>query len=276
MLPRFSCSVLLLVFLAGCKNHDPIRQNMIDVRPRPVDREQKPVLDHPVTVEVVDARPDWERRSFDGTFSLIPLERLDPAPKQLLRAELQACAGDLLEKPRTVRLELQSLRVVNSAEDPFIHKTRDYTWPIFPMFAGGGPEAAVAAVACIGIMGAVVAGVWSYDQATELIHAYRHAHGRPPEMGEDHAPGVTCDLRAIVVSDWPDGQHREIALREVINHAPQTSERAPAYSTADALRDAVNGVCRQLACDWHERILNPASNAGSSIVVPVYTAYSGN
>jgi hypothetical protein len=280
MLPRLSGLALLLVLLAGCKNHDPIRQNMIDVRPSPIEREQAPALDHPVTIEVVDARPDWERRPFDGTCSLIPLERLDPAPEQLLKAELQSSAGDLPDLPSAVRLEIQSFRVVNSTEDPFIHETHSCRSPITPIFpdgiGGGGPWMAAVAVACLGILGTAVVGIWTYDQATELIHAYRHAHGRPPEMGESYARGVTCDLRAVVVSDWPNGEHREIALREVINHAPQASERTPAYTTADAVRDAVNGVCRQLACDWHERILNPASSAGSGVVVPVYTAYSGN
>ena len=56
----------------------------------------------------------------------------------------------------------------------------------------------------------------------------------------------------------------------------QDLEYAPRYTTQDAVRDCVRGVCEQLARDWRERLLHPASSAGTGKVEPVFTAHSTN
>jgi hypothetical protein len=275
---RLLVYLLLLTLVSGCNRQEiATRFWLKDLPDKPAQL--------PGEVTVQDTRPEWEHRAFQGTFSLVPLENIEPAPVELLQREIEQQTLGLPEPPSKMRLELQSFRVVLSEEDSFLHHDRHYGFAGLngPCLASGGNTSSgsaaceLAFLAVFVIAVAVVdCGTYACDLTTEFVHNQRHVHSRPEEMTDDYARGVTCDVRIKLVTDWANGRRNEMELREVVNHREQEFERGPPYTTSDAVRDSVRDVCEQLARDWREKLLHPESDVGTGKPTPVFSVHSGN
>jgi hypothetical protein len=270
---RFFVYLLLLTLVSGCNRQEIATRFWLDNLP------DKPAQ-VPGEVTIQDTRPEWEHRAFQGVFSLVPLENIEPSPIELLKCEIERQMLELSDPPCKVRMELQSFRVVLSTEDSFLHHDRNYGFPCMcpnGLGAGNGGWEAVALLAFfVTVIAAVELGVFTYDTTTEFVRDQQHLHSRPKELTGDYARGVTCDARIKLVAEWPNGRHTEMQLREMVNHIEQEFDHGPPYTTSDAVRDSVRDVCEQIAGDWREKLLHPASEVGTGTPTPVFTVHSGN
>jgi len=274
---RFFVYLLLLTLVSGCNRQEIVTRFWLNDLP------DKPAQ-VPGEVTIQDTRPEWEHRAFEGVFSLVPLENIEPPPTELLQREIEKQMLELSDPPSKVRMELQSFRVVINTEDPIVLHNDDLNSPSSGAssssgtggFGGGGWEGAAFCAVLVGVIAAIGLIACAYEGTTELVHALQHTHSRPKELTGDYARGVTCDARISVVAEWPNGCRTEMQLREVVNHIEQEFEHARPYTTHDALGDSVRGVCYQLARDWREKLLHPESDVGTGKPVPVYTVHSGN
>src|SRR6266446_6486765 len=98
---------MVLIALAGCKSkpiyHGPNY---------PLAEFPDKAAAGPVAVEIVDARPFWEKRYYEGGTAFLPLENLRPSPLPLLTEEIQREAQGLPSPPSRVVVKLNSFRIV--------------------------------------------------------------------------------------------------------------------------------------------------------------------
>src|SRR5260370_11270929 len=97
---------VVLIALAGCKTkpiyHGPNY---------PLAEFPDKAAAGPVAVEIVDARPFWEKRYYEGGTAFLPLENLRPSPIPLLTEAIQREAQGLPSPPTRVVVKLNSFRI---------------------------------------------------------------------------------------------------------------------------------------------------------------------
>jgi hypothetical protein len=275
---RFFVYLLLLTLVSGCNRQEIATRFWLDDLP------DKPAQ-VPGEVAIQDARPEWEHRAFQGVFSLVPMENIEPSPIELLKRAFEKQMLELSDPPSKIRMELQSFRVVINTEDPVeLHNDHSdspsssgsSSSGLGNIGGGGWEGAAFCAAVLVGVIAVTVLIGCAYVGTTELVHAVQHTHSRPKEFTGDYARGATCDARLSVVAEWPNGRRSEMQLREVVNHIEREFEYTRPYTMHDALGDSIRGVCYQMAHDWHEKLLHPASEVGTGTPTPVFTVHSGN
>jgi hypothetical protein len=262
--------MLAVSALSGCHKQEIANGSHFNLDSIPDQRLEAP------TVTVTDARPAWERRTYSGTFTLIPLENLHPSPLQHLQHIFREETAGLSEPPSDVQLVLQSFRVVANSEAPRPN-IDGLAWPTGPIDFGpsGSPGGAAFAVAFyVTIVLVAETAVISYEAGKLVAYDLRHAHDRPKELRDAYDPGLTCDIRATAALQWRDGKRREIDLRAVVHGSGIAADAG----WQNELRAAVQGACTQLALECKDRILHPeaANSPVRKLIVPAYTAYSGN
>jgi hypothetical protein len=298
MLPKTGCFALLLILLAGCKNHDPVRANMIDSRPLLIDTETKPAIERRVEVQVVDARSASERRSFDELATFVPLENLQPSPTDCLASEVQWCVAALPDPPSEVHLELHSLRVVSQKEvcgekqDAFPH--------LEPLWLPGYDNSSCSAnclapLACLGsgtdargalvvlgvifaVVGVIEVGIIGYDATVFTAYYVRHANHRLKQLTTDHGPSRACEIRVSADAHWQDGHTQMFDVWTIVRPSDLKDEESLALVGSNEITALARAACKSVAREIQRRILNPTSPSllPDAMPVPAFTAYSGN
>jgi hypothetical protein len=276
---------VLAVFLSGCHSQPtaPAVTYTLDV-PTSL------VVPAPLAVDIEDDRPDWERHAYEGTFAFVPLESLQPSPLAHLMEDIEREAKGLEDPPSTVRLQLQSFRIVVSSEGP------EPTTPgLYPLpgssdnspssgwsngkgaYQGGGINAVWELAFLVTFVGIYEAGLAGYDGIVYLAYSRRHHRSRPRGLREEYPPGVTCEIQVHATLEWQDDRKQEMDLRSVINPGERPLHADP-NSCQEDLREAVQTACAQLASDWRAKILDPQA-LGQPVKPrrePAFTAYSGH
>jgi hypothetical protein len=263
--------------LAGCQTHRISKDTVFNLDNVPVDQ-----VEGPVEVTIVDARPEWEKKPFDGNVSLVPLENLVPSPIQRLEREFQNRARELRERPLKVSFELQSFRVVFKDSDPFPH-LEELILPDFgsnnnlSSVSSSGGELVVLGV-IVAVVGVLDLAILSYDVTLTTAHCIRHSRRRLKELVADYSPGLTCDLLVAAKVEWPNGKIEEMNLGATVNRSSLRVEDGGAPGREHDLRLVVNAACSSVAREFKQRILDPKAEIlpPTREVKPAFTAYSGD
>ena len=64
-------------------------------------------------LQIIDARPFWEKRYYEGHVTLVPLENLKPSPLAHLENVIRMKSEELPDPPCKATLTLQSFRLVS-------------------------------------------------------------------------------------------------------------------------------------------------------------------
>ncbi len=222
-------------------------------------------------LKVVDGRPDWERRYYEGTVTCVPLENLRPSPFGYLSDAIKLEIDKLPGPPCQVELTVNSFRVVFSEEEKKKEAERRKNESDEGLQVEDDDSVAGMMVSTfligplleIGKLG--LAGC--YEQIREGVSEWgpkeRHLKGPPRQMKEHYCDGRTCDIRATALLEWPDGRMRTLNLRGL--------------NTSDEINPAVVAACNLVAQELNQMIRNPNTSLQKDASrQPAYTAYGGN
>jgi hypothetical protein len=225
----------------------------------------------PLALEVVDARPWWEHRYYDGYFKFVPMENLRPSPLPFIAEEVQRQASALSDPPRHVKLMIDSFRVVwyDAAEEA---EEKAKTFVLTEDFEADDFQGLVAAIMAEGVAQAVYRSILlCRDGVIEWGQKERHLHGPPRHVKEVYPEGLSCDLRASAELEWKDGRKQIVQMRALVNAAAMMDENS------DAMRNTVMAACVQAAQQLAERVKNPNAGQDARSSLPIqFTAFGGN
>jgi hypothetical protein len=269
--------LLFVLVLSGCHKQAISQGPHFNLDNPPAKR-----LEAPVAVTIIDPRPDWERRYFEGDVTLFPLEQMTPPPTERLRWEIEDQACRLAEQPCKVSLNLQSFRAAHCtyANLPSLQPLW-FGLPNEPIYqASGGQD--YFAVALLGLyvaaVGTVDAGILGYDAAVAAMRSVHNSRSRPRELLIDYPAGVACDMRVNATVAWPNGHHQEMELHAQVNRSDLPSNNGPSADLAEDIRLVVQAACTALGQEFKERIVHPEgqSEPKEKARTPAFSAYSGN
>jgi hypothetical protein len=259
-------TALLVLSFAGCKTKPIYPGPNYSLGDLPNGAPQQPVA-----LEVVDARPWWERRYYDGYFKLVPLENLRPSPLPFLAEEMQQQASALPDRPERIKLMIDSFRVVwyDAAEE---EKEKTKTFVLTEDYEADDFRELVGAIAAEGIAQAAYRSLLlCRDGMIEWGQKERHLHGPPRHVKEKYPEGLSCDLRVSAELEWSDGRRRTVQTRALVNAAAMQDDQS------DELRNTVLAACTQVAHSWAEKAKNQKSIEEDPPKPPAqFTAFGGD
>jgi hypothetical protein len=264
---------IMLIALAGCKSkpiyHGPNY---------PLAEFPDKAAAGPVAVEIVDARPFWEKRYYEGGTAFLPLENLRPSPMPLLNEEIQREAQGLPSPPNRVVVKLNSFRIVirdNKQEEADKAIADDQQ----QCLDDADPDDLVGTLIGIlledGIRGLIREcrrGIEEWGQKE------RHLKGPPRSLDGKYELGASCEIRAVATLEWSNGQRRDVPLRALVNSEELSPENGIPFGRNNDVRAAVLAACNQVASEWKERTLHPnvpAENPAPLVPAPQFSAFSG-
>jgi hypothetical protein len=266
-------AAFLVVLLAGCKTkpiyHGPNY---------PLAEFPDKAAVGPVAVEIVDARPFWEKRYYEGGTAFLPLENLRPSPLPLLTEAIQREAQCLPTPPNRVVVKLNSFRIVlrdNKQEegDKAIaddqQQRLDDADPddLFGTLIGTLLEDGIR-----GLIRECRRGIDEWGQKD------RHLKGPPHSLDGDYELGASCEIRAVATLEWSNGQRRDVKLGALVNGEELSPENGVRFGRKNDVRAAVLAACNQVASEWKERTLHPTLPTDNTrrVPAPQFSAFSGN
>jgi hypothetical protein len=273
---RFIAITLLAIGLVGCHKQEIAKVPQINLDNLPDQR-----VEAPLALMITDARPEWERRYFEGAITLVPLEQLTPSPMDRLEWEIQCQARELPEPPCRVFLELQSFRVANCTQEslPTLEGVV-LGFPQKPLFesCGSGYGAIFFLGLYVTVVGVVDIAILGYDAAIAAKRYVHHANDRPRELVTDYATGVNCDIRVAARLEWPDGRRQAMEIRGLVNRSDLPAEKVTSGDHGEDIRLVVHAACVAVGKEFAERVLHPdaAARLGPKTPAPAFTAFSGN
>lgn len=208
-----------LLVAAGCKlgvvdSHFPPEQI-----PLPADVDG-------VAVAFADTRPGWEKTPFDGPVSLHRLGRVTPNAWEQLAKETAAAVATLAEKPARIDVSVVSFRLINKADRP-----AHVPDPSENVRVGGKRVTAMNnpsnAVEYEKLRSATAAGDAKAGTSVGTALVFQNGDPSvgltPPAEKDDgpgtafdeHPPGASCRVRAIVRASYPDGREKQIDIKVV-------------------------------------------------------------
>jgi hypothetical protein len=257
-MPRTTlCWAVLLMFSAGCKSFPLAPGPEIGLAAPP------PVGAGAFPLEVVDARPAWERRYYEGDISFLPLENVTPSPWPHLQRELDNQFAEMPDRPCRGKLVVRSFRVIVNDEERVQaaeeerhqaeqeRKDRDRETNRQLREAGmrvkdddDDPLGEIFGEAMTEVV--VELGKLAYGGLKTLATGKRTLRGPPRQLGEDYGPDATCQIKATATLEWPDGrsEHRDLCV--TVNSAVLEKSDGSRYPGRD-LPGLVQATLQRLA-----------------------------
>jgi hypothetical protein len=263
---RSVATALLILAFAGCKTKPLYPGPNYSLGDLPTVAPAQPAA-----VEVVDARPWWEHRYYDGFFKFVPLENMRPSPMPFLAEEVQKQANTLPDPPARIKLSVDSFRVIwyDAAEE---EKEQTKTFVLTEDYEADDFRELLGAIFAEGIAQAFYRSVLlCRDGINEWGQKERHLHGPPRHIKDKYPEGLSCDLRVSAELAWSDGRRMTVPVRALVNAGAMEDDQS------DAMRNTVLAACIQVAHSWAAKTRNPGSREDLPVPkLPSFTANSGD
>ena len=198
-----------------------------------------------------DARPNWERRSKKCAVDFRSLEDCEEPPWDLLQSAIEGEIRNWPDPPSQANLVLTSFRLVIKKEE------KDWDWLQLglPGPPSGSVSSAGAAVALIAIGGAILvtetALILGKAGVDEVIRARREHRGPPYNLHGQYSTGVTCDIQACVILEWPDGRRSDADLHAVVN--PTGTTESSSKDHVVEIHHAIQEATDHMAQEWVQK-----------------------
>lgn len=171
------------------------------------------------TVQIVDERPEWERKPFTGVVCLYHLGKAHPDAWAQLAAEAKAVVDAMPQKPERVEVVVTSYRLVRSVE----HVQKFKEWGVGPNPNPGmqtatqvqsdrdDRERRLAAVH--GTTPADAPQVRATDGPPNKIEMAFASKDDPRRMLQEHPAGASCAIQAKVRLVYPGGREQTVDVK---------------------------------------------------------------
>jgi hypothetical protein len=261
------------IALAGCQTKPLYHGPDFQLAPTPATNAAKT----PLVVEIIDQRPWWEHRYYEGNKAFVPLENVRPSPLAHLSDEIQRQARELPTPPQKVQLTLTSFRIVmcdSMADQRDNERDEEYSQRI----SDAESDDLLGTIAGVLIECGIRAAIQECRQGIEEWgQKERHLKGPPRHLDGKYPLGITCEMRATAKLQWSSGSCRDLDLRTFVN-AGELVVGDSTYSDSEAVNAAVLASCAQMAILVKDKIKNPQTSASSDAKKsgPQFTAFGGN
>lgn len=201
-------------------------------------------------VQVVDQRPDWEKKPFTGVVCLYHLDKAHPGAWSQLADETNAVVATMPQKPERVEVVVTSYRLVRAGDTAPRYRDRS---------AGPNPNPAART------QDMVIANRESHQQ--RVAEANGTAPGEGPTLTDDrpgnsvevmftgkddprrklreHPLGASCHLQATVRMVFPGGQEQTVDVKTYARGTNSTGTMYQGEAIDSAAKNAVFQFGRQ-------------------------------
>jgi hypothetical protein len=187
-----------------------------------------------VAVQIIDQRPDWEKKPFTGSVSLYHLGKAHPDVWSQIAEQTSATVAELPQKPEHVDVVISSVQLVRSGDTA--RPYRDLSTN------GQSSNPGVQAFGrSTGDQGGAGAGPPPQQRPAadgpqnklEMMFAPRDD---PRRLLTDHPAGVSCSIQATVRLTYPGGNVQTVPVKTIF--------RAPNDSGTDYYGQAIDNSAR--------------------------------
>lgn len=182
-------------------------------------------------VQVVDQRPEWERKPFTGAVCLYHLGKAHPGAWEQLAEETNAVVAAMPQKPERVEVEVTSFRLVRSGDTakryrdinntPNINPRERFTQTMRDNDERERRRQEREGTAGEGVSGATAKQV-AADKPGNDIELMFAAKDDPRVLLRDHPIGASCALQARVKLVFPGGREQTVDVKTFARGANET------------------------------------------------------
>lgn len=221
--------------------------------PAPPEKLPQPTDVGGVAVQIIDQRPEWEKKPFTGVVCLYHLGKAHPDAWAQLSAETNAIVEQLPQKPERVEIDVSSFRLVRSPDS--LPKYRDLS---------AGPtanpqmrtqqitrtnaeerERTLAANGVVREGAAPQTRPVTEGEPTNKVEMALAPKDDPRRLLQDHPPGASCWIQGTIRLTYTGGQVQTVEFK-TIARAPNDSDNGYWGQALDnATRSAVADYGRQ-------------------------------
>lgn len=207
------------------------------------------------TVQLLDQRPEWEKKPFTGVVCLYHLGKAQPNAWGQLTEETNAIVSAMPQKPQRVEVAVTSFRLVRAGDTA--PRFRD--WSAGPNAnPGARTQAMVRAnaeereqrLSQSGSAPSRTAG----DRVGNEVEMTFTSKDDPRRMLTDHPVGASCAIQAKVQLTFADGREQTVEIKTIARGA---NESGTAY-WGDALNFATRAATRDFGRQFRVAIGLPA------------------
>jgi len=201
------------------------------------------------TVQIVDQRPEWEKKPFTGAVCLYHLGKAHPDAWAQLAEEAGAVVAAMPEKPERVEVVVTSFRLVRSVENTA--KFRDFgPVPVAnpsartqQMVRANGDQREQTLARVNG--GDAPAPYSSISGPGNRVEMALSGPDDPRRLLQDHPAGASCAIRATVRLVFPGGREQAVDVKTVNRGTNDTGTAYMGEAMDAAARAAVIQFGRQ-------------------------------
>ena len=184
----------------------------------PPEKIPPPVNVNGTTVQIIDQRPEWEKKPFTGVVCLYHLGKAHPDGWAQLAEETNAIVAALPQRPERVDVVISSFQLVRSGET--VKQYRDLSTVQNP---NPGPQSQGLARS-MNDQGNSVTGTNpgsqsqrgnAPDAAPNKLEMAFAPKDDPRRMLTDHPAGVSCSIEATIRLVFPGGREQTIPVKTI-------------------------------------------------------------
>ena len=203
------------------------------------------------TVQVVDQRPEWEKKPFTGVVCLYHLGKAHPDAWAQLAEEANAVVAAMPQKPERVEVVVTSFRLVRSVENTT--KFRDFG-PVLAanpgartqqMVRANGDEREQTLARANGGSAGAPAPYSNISGPGNRVEMALSSKDDPRRMLEDHPAGASCAIQATVRLVFPGGREQSLDVKTMNRGTNDTGTAYMGEAMDAAARSAVIQFGRQ-------------------------------
>ena len=202
------------------------------------------------TVQIVDQRPEWEKKPFTGVVCLYHLGKAHPDAWAQLAEEANAVVAAMPEKPQRVEVAVTSFRLVRSVENT--EKFRDFgPVPVAnpgartqQMVRANGDAREQSLARANGGAGAP-APYSNISGPGNRVEMALSSKDDPRRLLQDHPSGASCAIQATVRLVFPGGREQSVDVKTMNRGDNSTGTAYMGEAMDAAARTAVIQFGRQ-------------------------------
>ena len=208
----------------------------------PPDQPPPPTQVGSTVVQIVDERPEWERKPFTGDECLYHLGKCKPDAWAQLSEEVQAAVAAMPQKPERVEVVVTSFRLVNRP---------DKRKPYRDLSAGPNPNPQLAnspvgrRLAALDAERAVPRDTRLPPESRTRLDLTFASDDDPRRKIQEHPLGSSCAIQATVRVVYPGGQEQSVDVKTIARGQEVPGELYTGGKLEFATKAAVADLSRQ-------------------------------
>lgn len=202
------------------------------------------------TVQIIDQRPEWEKKPFTGEVCLYHLGKAHPDAWEQLSQETAAVVAAMPQKPASADVTVTSFRLVRAVNT----RKRFHDWNAGPHANPGAQalqrlrtdgEEREQRLARIHGDTSAPAGRPADEAPANKVEVAFSSKDDPRRMLQDHPTGASCAIQATVRLVFPDGREQSVDIKTIARGANDSGTAYWGEAMDFAAKTAVHDFGRQ-------------------------------